>query len=319
MITDNFLLDNTLAGIITAVQTEYPLLVITMGAILAGLATLHLAMPAIRSIGNGNLTGFLPDFAITLLRVGLLLVFMTNVAQWGNDIVDGMKQVAGNVTGMSPATLTPSGVFNAGLVIVSTLEQAAGKFHWWHPILAIEYAILIAIVFLAFFAAAVIYLLTLIAATWVIYTGPIWIALAGLEQTYDTFITWGIRLIGIGVYVLLQIMVIAVGMTLIQGWSANLTANQNAIITNIYWLLISVAQGALFCWMVAYIPNFLMSLAGHSLVGGEFGHELASSTPMTVAREAAGAFKTAGKAASKAISHLEQSSHHKKVITFPKN
>jgi type IV secretion system protein TrbL len=316
--TDQFLLDNTMAGIVAAVQTEYPLLVITMGAILAGLATLHLAGPAIRSIGNGNLTGFLPDFAITLLRVGLLLVLMANVADWGNDIVSGMQQVAGRVTGASPSSLTPSGVFNAGLVIVNTLEIASGKFHWWQPILWIEYAILTGIVFLAFFAAAVIYLLTLIAAAWVIYTGPIWIALAGLEQTYDTFITWGIRLIGISVYVLLQIMVIAVGMTLIQGWSADLMAHQNSIVSNIYWLLISVAQSALFCWMVAYIPNFLMSLVGHSLVGGEFGHELASSTPMTVAREAAAAFKTAGKAARKAISSFNKSTQHKRVITFPK-
>jgi type IV secretion system protein TrbL len=314
--TDQFLLDNTLAGIGAAVQTEYPLLVITMSAILAGLATLHLAMPAIRSISNGNLVGFLPDFAITLLRVGLLLVLMANVADWGNDIVSGMQQVAGRVTGASPSSLTPSGVFNAGLVIVNTLEIASGKFHWWQPILWIEYAILIGIVFLGFFAAAVIYLLTLIAATWVIYTGPIWIALAGLEQTYDTMITWGIRLIGISVYVLLQIMVIGVGMTLIQGWSADLMAHQNFIITNIYWLLISVAQSALFCWMVAYIPNFLMSLVGHSLVGGAFGHELASSTPMTIAREAAGAFKTAGKGARQAISSFDKSSHHKRVISF---
>jgi len=316
MITDHFLLDNTLAGIVTAVQTYYPPLVIIMGAILAGLATVHLAMPAIRSIDNGNLVGFLPDFAITLLRVGLLLVFMANVAQWGNDIVGGMQQVGGNVTGQSPATLTPSGVFNAGLVMVYYLEQAAGKGGWWHPILTIEFACLIAIVFLAFFAAAVIYLLSLIAATWVIYTAPIWIALAGLEQTYDTFIHWGIRLIGIGVYVLLQIMVIAVGMVLIQDWSATLAAPQSAIMTNLYWLLISVAQSALFCWMVAHIPNYLMSLVGHSLIGGEFGHELASSTPMNVAQSAASMFKTAGKAASKPLTGFSEGSHHRTLITF---
>jgi type IV secretion system protein TrbL len=316
IITDHLLLDNTLAGIVAAVQTYYPSLVIIMTAILAGLAMLHLAMPAIRSIGHGNLVGFLPDFAITLLRVGLLLVLMANVADWGNDIIDGMQQVASRVTGQSPATITPSGVFNAGLTIVSTLETATGKGHWWHPILDIEYAVLIAIVFLAFFAAALIYLLTLIAATWVIDTGPIWIGLAGLEQTYDSMITWGVRLIGIGVYVLLQIMVIAVGLTLIHTWSTNLTANQGSIMSNLYWLLISVAQAALFCWMVAYIPNFLMSLVGHGLVGGEFGHELASSTPMNVARGAAGAFKAGGKAAGKAISAFSEGSHHRSIVTF---
>src|SRR5215831_16857308 len=142
IITDHLLLDNTLAGIVAAVQTYYPQLLIIMTAILAGLATLQLAMPAIRSIGNGNLVGFLPDFAITLLRIGLLLVCMANVADWGNDIIDGMKQVAGNVIGLNPATLTPSGVFNAGLAIVSTLEDTAGKGSWWHPILDIEHAIL---------------------------------------------------------------------------------------------------------------------------------------------------------------------------------
>ncbi|HKD74472.1 MAG TPA: type IV secretion system protein [Ktedonobacterales bacterium] len=234
MITDHFLLDNTLASIVAAVQTYYPQLVIIMSAVLAGLATLHLAMPAIRSISHGNLVGFLPDFAITLLRIGLLLVCMANVADWGNDIIDGMQQIAGNVTGQNPATLTPSGVFNAGLAILSTLEDAAGVGGWWHPILGIEYAVLIAIVFLAFFAAAVIFLLTLIAARWVIYTGPIWIALAGLEQTYDSFIQWGVRLIGISVYVLLQIMVIAVGLTLVHNWSTTLTANKGAIMSNLY-------------------------------------------------------------------------------------
>ena len=83
-----------------------------------------------------------------------------------------------------------------------------------------------------------------------------------------------------------------------------------------YWLLISVAQSALFCWMVAYIPNYLMSLVGHGLIGGEFGHELASSTPMGVARSAGSTVKTAGKAAGKAISNFNEGSHHRSIITF---
>ena len=52
IITDHLLLDNTLAGIVAAVQTYYPQLLIIMTAILAGLATLHLAMPATGSCGN---------------------------------------------------------------------------------------------------------------------------------------------------------------------------------------------------------------------------------------------------------------------------
>jgi type IV secretion system protein TrbL len=314
--SDHLLLNDVLLRIVEAVMVYYPTLVLIMSGLLAGLAVLHLAMPAIHSIGRGNLTSLLPDFAITLLRIGLLLVCMDNVADWGNDIIDGMQQVASNVTGASPATITPSGVFNAGLGLYSTLEDAYGTGGWWHPILTIEHAVLLTIIFLAFFAAAVIYLLTLIAARWVIYTGPIWIALAALEQTYDSFIQWGVKLIGLGVYVLLQIMVIAVGLTLVQSWSAELTNNAAAITSNLYWLLRSLAEAAVFCWMVAYIPNYMLSLVGHSLIGGEFGHELASGTPSGVLHAAASTLKGAGRAGASAARSISEGSHHRSIKTF---
>jgi TrbL/VirB6 plasmid conjugal transfer protein len=292
--SDHLLLNDVLLRIVEAVMVYYPTLVLIMSGLLAGLAVLHLAMPAIHSIGRGNLTSLLPDFAITLLRIGLLLVCMDNVADWGNDIIDGMQQVASNVTGASPATITPSGVFNAGLGLYSTLEDAYGTGGWWHPI----------------------YLLTLIAARWVIYTGPIWIALAALEQTYDSFIQWGVKLIGLGVYVLLQIMVIAVGLTMVQSWSAELTNNAAAITSNLYWLLRSLAEAAVFCWMVAYIPNYMLSLVGHSLIGGEFGHELASGTPSGVLRAAASTLKGAGRAGAGAAKSISEGSHHRSIKTF---
>lgn len=315
MIDDGQLLNNVLATVQNAIQVYYPQLVIIFTLVLGMLAVLQLAMPAVRAMTGGDLSAFFSDAATVLLRIGLLYVVMGHI-EWANDVYQGFIQIAQRVTGQSPQVLTPSGVFNSGLTLVSILSSAKGVGGWLHPILTIEFAILVPIVFLSFLGAALIYLWALIDASWIVFSGPIFIALAGLEQTYDSIFDWAMKVLGISIKVLLLIMVIAVGMVLIQGWSAELADNSAAITKNLYWLVKSVAEAVLFGLMVAFIPNYIMSVASNASSGMQHGENLAANAPGTAASAAYSKSKGAAKAGQKAVTNFAEASHHKTIYKF---
>lgn len=312
MINDGQLLNNVLATLQNAIQVYYPQLVIMFTLVLGMLAVLQLAMPAIRAMAGGDLSAFFSDAATVLLRIGLLYVVMGHI-EWADDVYQGFIQIAQRVTGQSPQVLTPSGVFNQGLVLVSILSSAKGMGGWLHPILTAEFALLVPLVFLAFLGAALIYLWALIDASWIVFSGPIFIALAGLEQTYDSIFDWAMKVLGISVKVLLLIMVVAVGMVLIQGWSAELADNSGAITHDLYWLVKSAAEAVLFCLMVGFIPNHIMSLVGNASSGMQHGENLAANAPGTAASAAASTAKGVAKAGQKALSSFAEASHHKTI------
>jgi P-type conjugative transfer protein TrbL len=313
MINDGNLLNNVLASLQAAIQVYYPQLVITFTLVLGMLAVLQLAMPAIRAWASGDLSLFFADAAKVLLRIGLLYVVMGHI-EWADDVFQGFIQIAQRVTGQSPQVLTPSGVLNAGFAMVEILSSAKGQGGWLHLIMDVEWAILVPIVFLAFLGAALVYLWALIDASWIVFSGPIFIAISGLEQTYDSVFDWAMKVLAISVKVLLLIMVIAVGMVLVQGWSAQLADNTAAITTNLYWLIMSVAQAVLFCLMVAFIPNHIMSLAGGGSSGASHGENLAANAPGSVASAAGSTAKGVAKAGQKALANFAEASHHKMIF-----
>lgn len=308
------MMNTVLAQLTAAVQTYYPQLVIVMTGLLGALLILRLAMPAIRAAASGDLASFLPEVATSLLWVGILYLLMDKGAEWGMDIIHGFQQVAGLVTGLSPSVLTPSGLLDQGWQLESILSQAKGIGGWLHPIQAIEYGLLIPFVGLVYLAAALIYLGVLLEGAWAVFTGPIFIALAGLEHTGETVTTWIMSIVGIGVKLLLVIMVAAVGMVLVQGWAAQLAANSGSITSNIYWLFITVAQAVLFAWTLYAIPNHIMSLAGGTASAFGFGEKLPGDTPGHVASGAKTAGGAAVKGAQKALSNFAENSHHKIIF-----
>jgi P-type conjugative transfer protein TrbL len=307
-------MDTVLATLTAAVQNYYPQLVIVMTGLLGALLILRLAMPAIRAAASGDLASFLPEVATSLLWVGILYLLMDKSAEWGMDIIAGFQQVAGLVTGLSPSVLTPSGIYNQGLQLVSILSSAKGIGGWLHPITTIEYAILVPFISLSFLAAALIYFSVLLEGAWVVFSGPIFIALSGLEHTSETLPTWIMSIVGIGVKILILIMLCAVGMVLVGGWATTLAANSGSIRSNLYWLFLSVAQAVLFCWMLYSVPNQIMSLAGGTASAFGFGEKFAGDVPSTVGSNANAAGGAAVKGAQKALSNFAENSHHKIIF-----
>ena len=282
--------------------------------IFGGLALIQLAMPAIEAVASGDMAALFSKIAATVLRLGITEVFLWKGVTWAEDVLAGFQQIAGNITGLSPATLTPSGVFDAGLAIVDTLESAYAYGDWLHPIHAIETAILIPIIFLAFLGAALIYMWELILATWTIFTGPIWIALSALDYTFDTIIEWAIKVLAASAKVLILILVLAVGMVLVNGWSAQLVANTGSITTNLYWLFVSVAQAVLFCLMVKIVPGYVVSIVGRAITVFNFGEQFAGSAPGKVASGAQAAVTGGASVAKAAASSFAENSHHKMIF-----
>jgi type IV secretory pathway TrbL component len=178
------------------------------------------------------------------------------------------------VSGLSPAALTPSGVLTQGIQLVKILWEAAGAASWFKaPTVAIETMVCVLVIVFAFAVSSIIYLLALVEAWALIIGGSLLLAFAPLPWTWNIFPGWGLRVLGACVKTFFLIAVLALGLNEAAGWTAAMAAASSTLAVNASVMMQAVTEALLFVALVYYIPAIMASLvtggAGAAINAGE--------------------------------------------------
>jgi len=265
--SDTGILDTVWQNFVTAISTAWgPSLSAYLLPLLMGIIVLQFGLLAVEAAISRDLPLLLIHVMLGIIRIGIIVAIFQHAFEWGNDIVQTGQVLGNNISGFS---LTPSGIFDAGLGVTKTIWHTKAMGAWYEePFEKLEFFIIGTAVMFCWFIASVVYLGVLIEAALLVYSGPLIIAFTPLSWTFDMLLIWGRSLLGLAFKLTLVVMTLAVGMTLAYQWIATTNANAGTFTTNMWNLLIAMPEAVLFAYAVWKFPNRISGLtAGAASIG----------------------------------------------------
>jgi P-type conjugative transfer protein TrbL len=305
--------ENTIQGVWAPVlQAQGIQILLAVGAI-------AFAVYAIQLLATHDLPTFMLGFGYTFVSLAVLHAVFLYSQDLATDVLNGFQALGQQVTGLSPETLTPSGVLQQGMQLVHILWNASGEASWFKaPQVAIETIICALFMVFAFAAASIIYLLALVEVWALIIGGSFLLAFAPLPWTWNIFPGWGLRVLGACVKTFFLIAVLALGLNEAAGWTRAMTTSSVGFAGDASLMMQAVTEALLFFALVYYIPGIMASLvtggAGAAITAGETilagivgeGASQAASSGKAIGGAAADAARTAADGAVRAMSKLQE-------------
>jgi P-type conjugative transfer protein TrbL len=263
---DNGFLDTVLADFTNAISGNWgPLLQVIMAKVLLAVIVLQFGLIAVDCIANHDIARLLMDLVLGIIRIGVVYAVFVNLFDWGNDVVQTGVQIGQNISTLSPLSLTPSGVFNTGLILFKTILQAKASAGWLTGLIQwIEFFVVAVAVMLCWLGAAIMYFGALLEAAALVYGGSLVIAFSPLGWTFEIFMRWAVSLLGIAVKLAILLMTLAIGMVLANHWAIDIAATSTTFSTNLWNLLLIVVESLVFVYLVWKLPLRFTSLIGGS-------------------------------------------------------
>jgi P-type conjugative transfer protein TrbL len=260
--------ENTIQGVWAPVlQAQGIQILLAVGAI-------AFAVYAIQLLATHDLPTFILGFAYTIVSLSVLHAVFLYSQDLATDMLSGFQALGQQVSGLSPETLTPSGVLTQGIQLVKILWEAAGAASWFKaPTVAIETMVCVLVIVFAFAVSSIIYLLALVEVWALIIGGSLLLAFAPLPWTWNIFPGWGLRVLGACVKTFFLIAVLALGLNEAAGWTAAMARSSSTLAVNASVMMQAVTEALLFVALVYYIPGIMASLvtggAGAAITAGE--------------------------------------------------
>lgn len=276
-------LDKALQDFINAIQNVWnPAFLITGIQILLGLGAIALAVYAIQLLITGDVHQFILGYSMTILSLALLYGVFLTAQTLATGIYNGFQLWAQYVTGLSPATLTPSGVMETGLQLARIFWGAAGNAAWYRiGLTSLETVFCAGVMVVAFAIAAIIYLLALVQVWVLIIAASVLLAFAALPWTWHMFPGWGVSLLSVCFKIFFLLAILAVGLTEATGWTTAMAGASPTIVEDASIAVEAMLESLLFLGLIFYIPGLMSGLvlgaagsvmnAGEALIGGMAG------------------------------------------------
>jgi TrbL/VirB6 plasmid conjugal transfer protein len=302
------ILNTALADFTYALTAYEPDMVFWGMRILGVILFMQFGYLAVKMAMGRDFMGMIYTFFTGLLCMGAVLVLMNFSIEVGSDLVMVGQEVGTRVSGQSPATMTPSGVYNLGLRIIGSIWNARTWGMWLNPIDDVALVIIVVLTWITWACSALIYLWALIDAVWVVMIAPIALCFAPFEYTWPSMINWAAYALKTGIKVLALLLILAVGTTLAGTWAADLAGIGTAINKyRVYYATVALVESFVFFVAVWILPNKAAALIHTSMGGGgpTIGDDGAKAT-VAMAQHAAGATGVTGAAGGKELGQYVQ-------------
>ena len=218
--------DNILNGILAdftaAANGYFPLVLLYSVRILAAIVTLQICYLSIQAALRWDLMSMFEAFFLGFVRIALVWAVMDHLWDYANGFINTAEQIGADVSGQSPGTLTPSGVYDLGLSVIGQLYRARTFGMWLHPIDDIALMFVAIVTQLTFGAVGLLYLWTLLEGLYHIAKGPIVLCWSAFDCTWEVLARWAEKLLGLSIKILSTVLMLAVGIALTGKWSAYL-------------------------------------------------------------------------------------------------
>lgn len=227
-----------------------------------------------------DIGGFFAEYIRLILFLGFFYWLLTNGAKMSTDIINGIKQLAGNAG--KTATLSPSAIADIGFDIFGKVLK---KVSAWAPIDSAVMIIVGLIILVVICLIAVNMLLMIITAWFMTYAGIFILGFGGGRWTSDMAINYFKQVLNLALQLCAMILIISIGQNTLNQSLAQVGSAEYVD------LAIILVKAIIILALAAKIPPLLGSLAGGAGNGGigQLGTGNAISAAAMFAGAAAGA------------------------------
>ncbi|MCG7556252.1 P-type conjugative transfer protein TrbL, partial [Pseudoalteromonas sp. Of11M-6] len=170
---------------------------------------------------KADLAEFFAEFIRFTLFIGFFWWLLQNGAAFAVSILDSLRQIGGEATGLG-AGLTPSSIVDIGFKI---LDRALETSSMTQPLDSVL-LLLIAVIILVILALVAINMLLLLITSWVLaYAGIFFLGFGGSKWTSDMAINYFKTVLGIATQLFVMVLIIGIGNDIITNYETDMSGN----------------------------------------------------------------------------------------------
>jgi hypothetical protein len=258
-------LNNVLAAF-TGVLAGWQGDILTYGLRIAtGISLLGGCMAVVRAGSKYQWGGWVFELIFGLFKIALVFAVMGNIFIWGQGIIDMGTELASLISGQSPATITPTGVYDWGLELAYALANIAIKSWWpsdWIPNAITIFTCNIVIPVIWFCAAAILFMVQLQAA-FCLALGPIGVAFSAMEISFRILVDWIWGMVGLALKIVAVVLILTEGIQVAKIWLVSLVSSSGASGILGYDAALIVSSLLLF-YLLLKLPSVVQGWVGGS-------------------------------------------------------
>lgn len=211
------------------------------------------------ALRKADIGEFFAELVKFTMFTGFFWWLLTNGPNFAKSIMDSLRQIGGNATGLGTA-LSPSGVVDVGFAI---FDKVIDQSSVWSPVNS-AVGIIIAAVILVILALVGVNMLLLLISGWILaYAGVFFLGFGGSRWTSDIAINYYKTALGVAAQLLVMVLIVGIGKTFLDDYytrmSDSMTIKEMGVM-----LIVSV--------ILLLLVNKLPSLVSGIITGASVGH-----------------------------------------------
>lgn len=208
---------------------------------------------------KADIGDFFAEFIRFTIFTGFFWWLLTNGPNFARSIMDGLRQVGSNATGLTSA-LSPSGIVDIGFAIFNKVLENSSM---WSPVDSAVGIILAASV-LVILALVGVNMLLLLVSGWILaYAGIFFLGFGGSRWTSDIAINYYKTVLGVAAQLFTMVLLVGIGKTFLDDYYTRMSAGVEFSEMGVM-LIVSV--------VLLMLVNKVPSLISGIISGGSIGH-----------------------------------------------
>jgi len=247
-------------------------------------------MMALRKADIGE---FFAEFVRFTIFTGFFWWLLTNGPNFAKSIMDGLRQVGSNASGLS-STFSPSGIVDIGFAIFNKVLENSSL---WSPVDS-AVGITMAAIILVILALVAVNMLLLLISGWILaYAGIFFLGFGGARWTSDMAINYYKTVLGVAAQLLSMVLIVGIGKTFLDDYYSRMSSG-----IEFSEMGVMLIVGVILLVLVNKVPSLISGIITGASVGhagiGNFGAGAAVGAAGMAAAAAAtgGAMLAAGAA-----------------------
>lgn len=211
------------------------------------------------ALRKADIAEFFAELVRFTVFTGLFWWLLTNGPNFALSIMNSLKQLGGQATGLGSA-MSPSGVVDIGFEV---FNKVVDKSSIWEPVLS-GVGILMAAIILVILALIGVNMLLLLVSGWILaYGGVFFLGFGGSRWTSEMAINYYKMVLGIGAQLLTMVLIVGIGKTFLDDYYARLSEEIQ---------LKELAIVLIVCVILLMLVNKLPGLVSNIVSGGGSAH-----------------------------------------------
>lgn len=180
---------------------------------------------------------------------------ISNAWAWGKAVTDTGSQIGADISGLAPASLTPTTIFGYGAHVIGDIWGARSWGMWFHVGNDVSLILVSLVTVVAYAAAAIYFFWVLLEAAYTVLFGPLYIAFSALEWTWPSLFSWAGEVLATTFKLIAVTTMLGIGTSLADGWVA--TFDSAGTLINLHRNMYSdsaLIQALVFLFITTAVP-----------------------------------------------------------------